>query len=113
MNYEAVIPFSTFYRDKLVPSDSNRIFNFQIKINPVPGSNNGSGNSEGSRGGGMRGGGMGGGGGMRGGGMGGGGGMRGGGMGVAAVCAVAEWVAEEMAIREILIWQEQQRQQYN
>jgi hypothetical protein len=81
MNYEAVIPFSAFYRDNLVPSDSNRIFNFQIKINPVPGSNSGSGNGEGSRGGGMRGGGMGGGGGMRGGGMGGGGGMRGGGMG--------------------------------
>jgi hypothetical protein len=81
MNYEAVIPFSTFYRDNLVPSDSNRIFNFQIKINPVSGSNNGSGNGEGTRGGGMRGGGMGGGGGMRGGGMGGGGGMRGGGMG--------------------------------
>jgi len=80
MNYEAVIPFSTFYRDKLVPSDSNRIFNFQIKINPVSGSNNDSGNGAGSRGGGMRGGGMGGGGGMRGGGMGGGGGMRGGGM---------------------------------
>src|SRR5664280_450793 len=76
MNYEAVIPFSTFYRDNLVPSDSNRIFNFQIKINPVSGSNNGSGNGEGTRGGGM-----GGGGGMRGGGMGGGGGMRGGGMG--------------------------------
>ena len=72
MNYEAVIPFSAFYRDNLVPSDSNRIFNFQIKINPVPGSNSGSGNGEGSRGGGMRGGGMGG-GGMRGGGMGGGG----------------------------------------
>ena len=81
MNYEAVIPFSAFYRDNLVPSDSNRIFNFQIKINPVPGSNSGSGNGEGSRGGGMRGGGMCGGGGMRGGGMGGGGGMRGGGMG--------------------------------
>jgi hypothetical protein len=81
MNYEAVIPFSTFYRDKLVPSDSNRIFNFQIKINPVSGSNNGSGNGEGSRGGGMRGAGMDGGGGMRGGGMGGGSGMRGGGMG--------------------------------
>ena len=62
MNYEAVIPFSAFYRDNLVPSDSNRIFNFQIKINPVPGSNSGSGNGEGSRGGGMRGGGMGGGG---------------------------------------------------
>jgi hypothetical protein len=29
------------------------------------------------------------------------------------VCAVAEWVAEEIAIREILIRQERQRQQYN
>jgi hypothetical protein len=77
MNYEAVIPFSTFYKNELTPSDSSTIFNFQIKVNPVPNSNNGS--NSGNRGGGMRGGGMGG-GGMRGGGMG-GGGMRGGGMG--------------------------------
>jgi hypothetical protein len=78
MNYEEVIPFSTFYKNELTPSDSSTIFNFQIKVNPVPNSSNGSGN--GNRDGGMRGGGMGGGGGMRGGGMG-GGGMRGGGMG--------------------------------
>jgi hypothetical protein len=79
MNYEAVIPFSTFYKNVLTPSDSNTIFNFQIKVNPVPNSNNSSNNGSGMRGNGMRGGGMGGGGGMRGGGMG-GGGMRGGGM---------------------------------
>jgi hypothetical protein len=77
MNYEAVIPFSTFYKNELTPSDSGTVFNFQIKINPLPNSNNSSYNSGGMRGGGMRGGGMGG-GGMRGG-MG-GGGMRGGGM---------------------------------
>jgi len=77
MNYEAVIPFSTFY--ELTPSDSGTVFNFQIKINPLPNSNNSSNGSSGMRGGGMRGGGMGG-GGMRGGGMG-GGGMHGGGMG--------------------------------
>ncbi len=78
MNYEAVIPFSTFYKNELTPSDSGTVFNFQIKVNPLPNSNNSSNNSSGMRGGGMRGGGMGG-GGMRGGGMG-GGGMRGGGM---------------------------------
>jgi hypothetical protein len=81
MNYEAVIPFSTFYKNELTPSDSNRVFNYQIKVNGVNNSNNGGNNSNGTRGGGMRGGGMGGGGGMRGSGMGGGGGMRGGGMG--------------------------------
>jgi hypothetical protein len=84
MNYEAVIPFSTFYKKELTPSDSSTIFNFQIKVNAIPNSNNGSNNSGGMRGGGMRGGGMGGGGGMHGGGMRGGGmggdGMRGGGM---------------------------------
>lgn len=79
MNYEAVIPFSTFYRSELIPADSGKVFNFQIKVNPLANSGNASGNSSGMRGGGMRGGGMGGGGGMRGGGMG-GGGMRGGGM---------------------------------
>jgi hypothetical protein len=78
MNYEAVIPFSTFYKNELTPSDSNTIFNYQIKIKPDTRSNgegNG-GNRTGGGGmhrGGMRGGGMGG-GGMR------GGGMRGGGM---------------------------------
>jgi len=73
MNYEAVIPFSTFYRTELLPSDSSKVFSFQIKVNPLANSNNSSGNGSGMRGGGMRGGGM------RGGGMG-GGGMRGGGM---------------------------------
>jgi hypothetical protein len=67
--YEAVIPFSTFYKNELTPSDSDKVFNYRIKINPVQG---------GTSGGGSRGGGMGG-GGMRGGGMG-GGGMMGGGM---------------------------------
>jgi len=93
MNYESVIPFSTFYKNKLAPSDSNKVFNFRIKINPVADSNNSPGNGNGMRGGGSRSGGMGGGGmrggGMRGGnmgggdmggGMGGGRGMRGGGM---------------------------------
>ena len=82
MNYEAVIPFSTFYKKELTPSDSNTIFNYQIKINPDTKSSNGNNGISGSGGGGgggmhrggMRGGGMGGGGGMR------GGGMRGGGM---------------------------------
>jgi hypothetical protein len=85
MNYEAAIPFSTFYKNELTPSDSNTVFNYQIKINPAPGSKNSAGNGGGYRGGGMRsemgsGGGMRG-GGMHGGGMGGGGGMHGGGMG--------------------------------
>ena len=79
MNYEAVIPFSTFYKKELTPSDSSTIFNFQIKVNAVPNSNDGSNNSGGMRGGGMRGGGMGGGGGMH------GGGMRGGGMGLSLI----------------------------
>ena len=83
MNYEAVIPFSTFYKYQLTPSDSSKVFNYQIKINPIAKSDTPSGRSGGNRsgepnGGGMRGGVMGG-GGMRGGGMG-GGGMRGGGM---------------------------------
>ena len=76
MCYEAVIPFSTFYKNELTPSDSNKIFNYQIKINPASKSENG-----GNRGGGMQGGGMRGGmgGGMRGGMY--GGGMRGNGGG--------------------------------
>jgi hypothetical protein len=77
MNIEAVIPFSTFYKNELTPSDSNTIFNFRIKVNPVSTTNNSPNRNGGMSGGGMRGG-MGG-GGMRGGGM--GGGMRGGGMG--------------------------------
>jgi hypothetical protein len=74
MNYEAVIPFSTFYKNELTPADSNTIFNYQIKINPDSKSNGGNNGISGSGGGGMHRGGM------RGGGMGGGGGMRGGGM---------------------------------
>lgn len=82
LNLEAVIPFSTFYKNELTASDSNKIFNYQIKINPASKSNNRSNSGEenhnrGSRGG-MNGGGMRG-GGMQRGGMG-GGGMRGGGM---------------------------------
>jgi hypothetical protein len=81
MNYEAVIPLSTFYKAELHPADSSKVFNFQIKVNTMANSGNPSGNNGGTRGGGMRGGMRGGGmrGGMRGGGM--GGGMRSGGMG--------------------------------
>lgn len=74
MNYEAVIPFSTFYKNELTPSDSDKLFNYQIKINPDANSNGGGNRGSGTGGGGMHRGGM------RGGGMGGGGGMRGGGM---------------------------------
>jgi hypothetical protein len=78
MFYKAVIPFSTFYKNELTPADSNTIFNYRIKIDPLPKSNGSGSNSSGMHGGGMHGGGMGS-GGMRGGGMR-GGGMRGGGM---------------------------------
>jgi hypothetical protein len=77
MNYEAVIPFSTFYRSELIPADTSAIFNFQIKVNPLANSGNVPGSSGGMRGGGMRGGGGMPGGGMPGGGMPGGGGMGG------------------------------------
>jgi hypothetical protein len=77
MNYEAVIPFSTFYRSELIPADSSTIFSFQIKVNPLANSGNAAGTGGGMRGGGMGGGGMRGGGGMPGGGMPGGGGMGG------------------------------------
>jgi hypothetical protein len=40
MYYEAVIPFSTFYKNELTPSDSNRVFNYQLKIDPVTKSEN-------------------------------------------------------------------------
>jgi hypothetical protein len=83
MNYEAVIPFSTFYKKELTPSDSNIVFNYQLKVKPVPGATRGDNSGNRRSGlrseGGMRGAGMGGGGGMRGGGMR-GGGMSGGGM---------------------------------
>ncbi len=58
MNYEAVIPFSTFYKNELTPSDSSKIFNYRIKINPVTGSGYSSYRNNGRSGGGMRGGGM-------------------------------------------------------
>jgi hypothetical protein len=74
MNYEAVIPFSTFYKNELTPSDSNQVFNYQIKINSATKSDGGGNGGSGTGGGGMHRGGM------RVGGMGGGGGMRGGGM---------------------------------
>lgn len=82
MYYEEIIPFSTFYKNGLTLSDSNIVFNYQIKVNPLPKSNNNSYSNGGNRGSemggrGMRGGGMGN-RGMRGGGM--GGGMHGGGM---------------------------------
>jgi len=78
MYYEAVIPFSTFYKNELTPADTNKIFNYEIKVHalPAPPMREGGGGSRGMGGGGMPG--MGG-GGMRSGGMGGGGGMRGGG----------------------------------
>ena len=77
MCYEAVIPFSTFYKSELTPSDSNKVFNYRIKINSAPNTNSGQNRGNGTRGGmsGEMGGGM-------HGGMGGGGmhGMGGGGM---------------------------------
>ena len=35
MVYEAVIPFSTFFKDAIVPADTNRIFSFKIRINEL------------------------------------------------------------------------------
>ena len=79
MIYEAVIPFKTFYKNKLTVADSLKKFGISIIVNslPRPATKTGGGSRGG---GGMSGGGMGGGGGMRGGGMG-GGGRRGGGGG--------------------------------
>ena len=78
MYYELTIPFSTFYKNELTAADSNKVFNYRIKINALPipqSSHEGGGGGRGMGGGGM--GGMGG-GGMRGGGMHGGGGHGGG-----------------------------------
>jgi len=80
MIYEAVIPFKTFYKNKLAPADSIKKFGISIVVNALPrpagqGSKSGGGTHGG--GGGMGGGGMSG-GGMRGGGGMGGGGGRGG-----------------------------------
>jgi hypothetical protein len=92
MYYEAAIPFSTFYKNELVPSDSNKVFNYRIKVNPAPDIKDNQNRGNGMRSGGNRGGMSGGGGrhgGMSGGEMGGGrtggggmhsGGMNGGGM---------------------------------
>ncbi|HXC06807.1 MAG TPA: hypothetical protein VNZ86_18745 [Bacteroidia bacterium] len=80
MIYEAIIPFRTFYHNKLSSADSLRNIGITIQVNALsrPASPGGSHGGGGNRGGG---GGMGG-GGMRGGGMGGGGGgHRGGGGG--------------------------------
>ncbi len=82
MIYEAVIPFRTFYKNKLTSADSLRKFGITITVNALPhaasqGGSKGGGHGGGG-GGGMGGGGMGG-GGMRGGGGGGRGGRGGGG----------------------------------
>jgi hypothetical protein len=79
MYYEAIIPFNTFYKNELSAADTNKVFNYEIKVNAPPAPPMHQGSESGGRGmggGGMGGGGMRGGGGM--GGMGGGGGMRGG-----------------------------------
>jgi len=81
MIYEAVIPFNTFYKDKLVARDSTKNFDFSMTIMGFPApekTDDGSGNASGGVPGGGTGGGMGGMGGNSG--MGGRGGM-GGGMG--------------------------------
>lgn len=79
MIYEACIPFSTFYRNSLSASDSNKVLGISFVVSVSPKSNGG---GEGAQDGGGRGHGGGMGGGMGGGGMGGsmhGGGMHGGG----------------------------------
>jgi hypothetical protein len=83
MVYELVIPFKTFYKEELTPSDTNKVFSYQIKVRGIASLQQHAGAAGGGGGGGGRGGrggGGGGGGGMGGGGMG-GGGMGGGGMG--------------------------------
>ncbi|MCX6257851.1 MAG: hypothetical protein NTW49_08160 [Bacteroidia bacterium] len=85
MYYEAIIPFITFYKKELTPSDTSRIITYEIKVNALPepekhedegsGGNEGGGSHGGVMSGGMGGGGhRGGGGGMHGGGSRGGGG---------------------------------------
>ena len=79
MYYEAVIPFRTFYKNELIPADSNKVFSYEIKVNGVSAPQQEGGGGSRGMGGGSHGGiGMGG-GGFGGGGM--GGGHRGGGMG--------------------------------
>ncbi len=64
MCYEALIPFETFYKKSLSPTDSNLVFNYEIKINALPapsmssgGAYNGGGNAVGMGSRGMQGGG--------------------------------------------------------
>jgi hypothetical protein len=77
MYYESIIPFSTFYKNEITAADTNKIFNFEIKVNALPApSLTKTANDGGKKGGG----------GMGGKGMGGGGkggGMKGGGQGSA------------------------------
>jgi len=76
MIYEACIPFSTFYKTSLSPSDSNKVLGVSFVVTVSPrnnGGGEGGGHSHGGGGGSGMGGGM--------GGMGGGGGMHGGGGG--------------------------------
>jgi uncharacterized membrane protein YgcG len=75
MYYESVIPFSTFYKNEITAADTNKIFNFEIKVNALPTPSM----TETANGGGKKGGGGMGGKGMGGGGK--GGGMKGGGQG--------------------------------
>jgi hypothetical protein len=93
LNYEAAIPFATFYKQKLVPADSTKIIGITFTVNGVTrgsgkrqatpaGATDGVADVPGGSGAGYPGGGMGGAGGMGGGGMGhGGGGRHGGGGG--------------------------------
>jgi hypothetical protein len=81
MHYGAIIPFRTFYKNKLTNADVNRVFSYEIKVNALPAPATHEGGSGGSHmSGGMNGGGGGMGGGHHGGGGGGGhsGGMGGG-----------------------------------
>ncbi|MFI5150885.1 MAG: hypothetical protein ACHQRM_14205 [Bacteroidia bacterium] len=36
LNYEALIPFKTFYHDSLRPSDTTQIFSLKIQVNGIP-----------------------------------------------------------------------------
>jgi hypothetical protein len=59
MYYEAVIPFSTFYKNELTPADSNKIFNYRIRVDALLKLYKNENNSSGMRGNEMRGGGIG------------------------------------------------------
>ena len=79
MIYEVCVPFNTFYKASLSPSDSNKVLGVSFVVNVTPKNNGGGGEGGGHSHGGGGGGGMGG--GMGGGGMHGGGGHGGGGGG--------------------------------